>query len=317
MFTGGRFRIAFHQQIYFCRRKEAGLTIAILLAVATALAWGASDYFGGDSSRHETPVFVVLAIVQAAGLAILVPVLIGRGIAPPINDRLLLAAIAGAAVTVELGVVYAGLSRGDTFIGAPTGALGAAIAVVAGLIGGDPIGPALALGLVCALVGGGISAWASPSGDAKAGWRTAASVLVASIAVGTMLVTLNGAGQVDPYWAIAVEGLSTLVTATAVAWIARRARPRARPGRPRVTFPARRRWPMLVLVGTLGVAGDLAYAAAARHGALSIISAISSLYPIPTIALGRLLRGRPATILQLIGAALALAGAAVLGATSG
>jgi uncharacterized membrane protein len=286
------------------------MMIAIPLAVATALGWGASDYFGGDSSRHDTPVFVVLAIVQAAGLAILVPVLAARGVAPPLNGRLLLAAVAGAAVTVELGVVYAALSRGDTFIGAPTGALGAAIAVVAGLIGGDPIGPVLALGLVCALLGGGISAWAKPSGDAKAGWRAAASVLVASVAVGTMLVTLNGAGRVDPYWAIAVEGLSTLVTAAGVAWVAQR-------GRPPVKLPPPPRWPMLVCVGGLGVAGDLAYASAARHGALSIISAISSLYPIPTIALGRLLRGRRATILQLVGAALALAGAALLGATNG
>jgi drug/metabolite transporter (DMT)-like permease len=284
--------------------------IAILLAVATALGWGASDYFGGDASRHETPVFVVVALVQAAGLVILVPVLIVRGIAPPLNGRLMLAAVAGVAVTVELGVVYAALSRGDTFIGAPTGALGAAIAVVAGLIGGDPIGPALALGLVCALLGGGISAWATPAGQAKTGWRAAASVLVASIAVGTMLVTLNGAGRLDPYWATAVEGLSTLLSAVAVAWFTQR-------GRPQVSLPDRTRWPMLVLVGALGVAGDLAYAAAAGYGALSIISAISSLYPIPTIALGRLLGGRRPTGLQLVGAALALAGAALLGATSG
>jgi uncharacterized membrane protein len=284
--------------------------IAILLAVTTALSWGASDYFGGDSSRHETPVFVVLAIVQAAGLAILVPVLVIRGVPPPVNGRLLLAAAAGVAVTVELGVVYAALSQGDTFIGAPTGALGAAIAVVAGLIGGDPLGPAVMLGLVCALLGGGISAWATPAGDAKAGWRAAASVVIASIAVGTMLVTLNGAGRLDPYWATAVEGLSTLVSAATVAWFAQR-------GRPRFRFPDRERWPMFVLVGALGLAGDLAYAAAARHGALSIISAISSLYPVSTIALGRLLRGRRATALQLVGAAVALAGAALLGATSG
>jgi drug/metabolite transporter (DMT)-like permease len=78
---------------------------AILLAVTTALSWGASDYFGGDSSRHETPVFVVLVIVQAAGLAILVPVLVARGIPAPVNGRLLQAAAAGVAVTVELGVV--------------------------------------------------------------------------------------------------------------------------------------------------------------------------------------------------------------------
>ena len=283
--------------------------IAVLLAVVTAVGWGSSDYFGGDSSRHQTPVFVVLAIVEAVGLAILVPVLALHGIAPPVNGRLLLAAVAGAAVTAELGVVYAALSRGDTFIGAPTGALGAAIAVLAGLIGGDPIGPTLALGLICAVLGGGISAWATPAGNTQPGWRAAASVLVASIAVGTMLVTLNDAGRLDPYWAIAVERLSTLLSAASVAWFTQR-------GRLRVSLSDRARWPMLTFVGTVSLAGDLAYATAARHGALSIISAISSLYPIPTIALGRLLRGKHATVLQLTGAALALAGAALLGTTS-
>jgi drug/metabolite transporter (DMT)-like permease len=198
----------------------------------------------------------------------------------------------------------------NTFIGAPTGALGAALAVVFGLIGGDPIGPALALGLVCALLGGGISAWASPAGATRAGGRAVASILVASFAVGTMLVTLNGAGRIDPYWAITVEGMSTFVTAAGAAWFAQR-------GRPPVSLPDRTRLPMLVVVGALGVGGDLAYAAAARQGALSIISAISSLYPIPTIALGRVLRGQRATVRQLVGVALALTGAAVLGATSG
>jgi drug/metabolite transporter (DMT)-like permease len=284
--------------------------IAIGLAAVTALGWGVSDYFGGDSSGHETPVFVVLAVVEGIGLLLLVPVLLARGVAPPISPQLLLAALAGVAVTVELGVVYAALGRGDTFIGAPTGAIGAAIAVVAGLIGGDPLGLMLTLGLICALLGGGLSAWAKPAGKARPGWRAFASVLLASAAVGTMLVSLNGAGRLDAYWAIAVERLSTIGSALVLVGVRRH-------GRRPVHLPRREEWPRLGLVGALGLAGDLAYAAAARHGSLSIISAISSLYPIPTIALGQLLGGKRTSVPQLAGATLALSGAVLLGATGG
>ncbi len=56
------------------------------------------------------------------------------------------------------------MSRGEAFITAPVGALGAATAVTVGLIGGDPLSLAIAAGLLCALVGGGVSAWTSGAG---------------------------------------------------------------------------------------------------------------------------------------------------------
>jgi drug/metabolite transporter (DMT)-like permease len=49
------------------------------------------------------------------------------------------------------------------------------------------------------------------------------------------------------------------------------------------------------LPAVAGLGGDLAYATASKHGTLSILAAISSLYPITTITLGLLLKGtRPA-----------------------
>ena len=42
----------------------------------------------------------------------------------------------------------------------------------------------------------------------------------------------------------------------------------------------------LAFAAVAGVGGDLAYAAASKNGALSIVSAVSSLYPVTTVALG-------------------------------
>jgi drug/metabolite transporter (DMT)-like permease len=64
------------------------------------------------------------------------------------------------------------------------------------------------------------------------------------------------------------------------------------------------------------VNGDLACTSASRTGALSIVAAISSLYPLTTIAFGRVLQGQRATRIQLIGIILALGGAGLLGASS-
>jgi len=286
--------------------------MGVLLAVTAALGWGAADYFGGDASRRDTPVLVVVAVAELLGAALLVPVLAIRGTPPPDDPRLLLAALAGVAVTVELSLIYRALSRGQAFITAPVGALGTAGAVGVGLVAGDPLGATVAVGLACALLGGGLSAWTSPAGAERGatGAQSIAIALAAAAAVATMLTALHAAGRLDPWWATMTEHVSTAVSAGAAGLVGARGSRRIRP-------PARVELPSLWLVAGVGVAGDVAYVGASHHGALSIVAAISSLYPLTTIGLARLLRGRRATRLQVAGAALALCGAALLGAAGG
>jgi drug/metabolite transporter (DMT)-like permease len=286
--------------------------IAVLLATAAAVSWGTSDFLGGDAADRGTPVFVVVAVTEALGALTVVPVLIARGLPPPNSPQSLLAALAGLAVTCELGLIYRAISRGDAFITAPIGALGTAGAVGFGLLTGDPVTAAVLAGLLLALVGGGASAWTSPDTRRPGGSRrrTAATCLVAAAAVATMLVSLHAAGQLDPYWATEIEHVSTSASA-ALAALAE-----SRGGRP-VTLPGRGQLPQLGLIAIVGAGGDLAYTGASHGGALSIVSAISSLYPVATIALGRLRHGQRATRVQLAGITLALGGALVLGAVSG
>ena len=73
---------------------------------------------------------------------------------------------------------------------------------------------------------------------------------------------------------------------------------------------------MIALAAVTGAGGDLAYAAGST-GALSTVSAIASLYPIPTIALAFAIQHRHTQRAQAIGITLALVGATVLGAASG
>jgi len=303
---------------------------AIWLAACAAVGWGAADYFGG-ASRGRTSVLVVVAVSEGLGLCLLIPVLIARGGPLPASPRLLLAALAGAAVTVELSLIYLALSRGEGFITASVGALGAAAAATAGLIGGDTLDLPVAAGMACALVGGGVTAW-TPGGGVRGGGRLRSAALCAGAAsaVAVMLISFRGAGRLDPYWATAIEHASTALCAVLIACVAsRRSRtgPRTRPqsgsrtrpqsGSRTGLLPEVTQVPGLALVAFAGVAGDLAYAGASQHGALSVVSAVSSLYPVTTIALGVALQRQRPNRMQVAGIILALLGAAVLGAATG
>lgn len=268
----------------------------VLLAVIAALSWGAADFFGGAWQRG-TPVFVVVAASQLISLLLLAPILIVHG-PPPADPRLLFACVAGAGVTVELRLIYLAISRGDAFITAPVGALGAMLAVLVGLIGDDHLTALIALGLACALLGGGLSAWRPGAA------RSIFLCLGAAAGVATMLSSFHVAGRVDPYWSTAIVAASTALPASVAAFAGRH------------RLPGIDRLPAMALIALAGVAGDLAYATASRHGALTIVSAISSLYPVSTILLGMVLQGQRPRPLQIAGILLALAGAALLGAAS-
>ncbi len=285
---------------------------AIALALTAALAWGAADYFGGDTSRRHTPVLVVVALAELLGAGLMAPVLIAHDTPAPDLTRLLPAVAAGLAVTVELALIYRALSRGQAFITAPTGALGSAAAVAVGLIGGDPLTLGLAVGLACALAGSAVSTWSGPSAGERrpAGADALLTCLGAAAAVGVALVELHAAGRADPVWATATEHVSTALSAGLAARLAHR-------GPLRALTLDRHQLRGLGLVALTGVAGDLAYTAASHGGELSIVSALGSLYPVSTIALGRLLRQQRANRLQLAGIVLALGGAVVLGAATG
>jgi drug/metabolite transporter (DMT)-like permease len=289
---------------------------AVALAAMAAVGWGASDYFGGDASRAEVPVFVVVAVAELIGVVLLVPALVARGVAPPTNPRLLLAAVAGVTVTIELSLIYRALSHGQAFITAPVGALGSVFAVAVGLTGGERLGPEVAVGLSCAVAGGGISSWSSGADAGQGSGRTTQAMLTcvaAAAAVGATLSCLHAAAQLDPYWAAAVMHLSTSLSAAGAAVVGARGGHRSM----RSLIPDRARLPKLALIAVVGVVGDVAYAIASHRGALAIVAAVSSLYPVTTIALGRLLGRSHPTRLQLAGIVLGLCGGAVLGAATG
>jgi drug/metabolite transporter (DMT)-like permease len=134
--------------------------------------------------------------------------------------------------------------------------------------------------------------------------------LGAAVGLAGALVCLHAASRIDPVWAATLLDAGTLVPATLIL-LAGPGRSRLR-GRPRLRSLA-----PLALPAAAGVGGDLAYGVASRHGALSIVSGVASLYPLITIGLGVALQGRRARLAEAGGVALAVTGAVLLGASTG
>jgi drug/metabolite transporter (DMT)-like permease len=320
----------------------AQLMSAILLALTASLAWGTSDFLGGVTSR-DTPLPLVLAGSQLAGLLAFAPILLLRGTAMPHDARLLLGLAAGVVAVAELGLIYLALRRGPVVVMAPIAALSAMLPVVVGIAGGDHVDLLIATGIACALGGSVAASWIPgedrpPCREALVGAAVAGG---AALGAGTVLALIDVASRADAWWAIATVRAGGALTAAAllagalarVAHGVQRqpftpasATPRARgrsshaaPHRPRAAPRRLSRGAALTIaaIGLSDVAADTAFANATRAGALSVVSVLASLYPVTTIALGVIaIHERPASV-QLAGAVLACAGVAILAATTG
>ncbi len=288
------------------------MTGAALLALLASVSWGTSDFLGGFASRRA-PLALVLAGSQLAGLLFFAPAFLVHGVAAPEDERLLLGLAAGVLAVAELGLIYFALRRGPVVVIAPIAALGAALPVAVGILGGDPVDMTIAAGLACALAGSAGASWATDdSSPGREALVTAGLAAAAAAGAGAILLLIDASSKADVWWTIGLVrvGGMAVVLGMAAVYALRGALDRSRRSPWRRLAPAA--WATIAAVGICDVGADTAYASATRGGALSVVAVLSSLYPVMTIALGAVvLRERPGRI-QLAGAALACVGVVLL-----
>src|SRR5215217_7930775 len=125
--------------------------VAVVLALASAVVYGASDFLGGLSSRRAS-VFGVVVLSQAVGLLALLVLLPWLG-GPVQPADLAWAAAAGLAGAAGLVVFFRALASGVMSVVAPvTAVTAAAVPVLAGLASGDSVTAWAAVGIALALV---------------------------------------------------------------------------------------------------------------------------------------------------------------------
>jgi drug/metabolite transporter (DMT)-like permease len=277
--------------------------VAVLLALAAALFYGAADFCGGVATKRTTAVAVVVVsqLIGSLVLAAALPFVPGRFTAEVAWWGLL----GGFCAAVVVTALYAALAVGRMGVVSPiTAVLGASVPVLAGLALGERPAPLAGAGIALAAVAIVLFTLEPQTGRfslAEPGVRLA---LLSGLALGALYTILGRAPSGGGL------GLLASIRVSSVALLAGYALARKQSLR-----PARGGLPAIAAAGVLDMSANLFYVLAAQRGLLAIVAVLSSLYPAATVFLARLVLRERLNAFQWCGVACACCGVALIAGT--
>jgi drug/metabolite transporter (DMT)-like permease len=268
--------------------------MSVLLALASSVLWGSSDFLGGLLSKRRAA-YAVVGASQAAGVvAATIAVLVTDGFSSPLG-WVVPSFLAGVTGALALIAFYAAMATGTMGVVAPIAALGAVVPITGGLIAGEEPSVLATAGMVLALAGG--VAASGPELGGKAGARPLLLAVAAAVTFGLAMLFIARGAETDAV--MTVWGMRlTIATGIGVAALVTR---RLGGLRPRDLGP-------LVLLGVGAASANLLYGLASQLGYVSVSAALASLSPVVTVLLAwTVLRERLLRV-QYLGVAVALTG---------
>jgi drug/metabolite transporter (DMT)-like permease len=276
--------------------------VAIVLGLAASLTWGTADFLGGIQARRIPVVAVVLGS-QLAGLALVALLVLVRGDPLPGGDFALYAALSSIGGIIGLTAFYKALSIGPMGVVAPISSTAAVIPVIVGIATGDRPSALQALGVVVAVAGVALASREADEGSKGSSRAGVGFALVGAAGFGCFFLLIDRASDTDVLWAVSVNRTVSVALLT-LALLATRPTLGLKPANMRV----------LAIVGVLDVSANGLFALAATKGLVSVVAVLSSLYPVMTVILARVVLKERLRAVQRAGAAAALVGVALISA---
>ncbi len=276
------------------------MTPATLLALLSAVLYGAGDFVGGVASRRASTLAVVFVsqFAGAVALLVLLPLLpsatVGRG-------DLIWGAAAGLAGGIGVALLYRALAIGTMSVVAPTTAVCAVVIPVAVsiLLGERPSSLSLtgvAMALMAIVL---VSQASTPAESARHHARSAPALTIAiasGVAIGVFYLALARTARDAGLWPLLAARGASAVVFVIMALVS---------GHGALRMP-RDVLPMAILCGMLDMTANALYLVATRGGSLSTIVTLASLYPASTVVLARLVLRERLSRLQIAGVAACL-----------
>jgi drug/metabolite transporter (DMT)-like permease len=188
---------------------------------------------------------------------------------------------------------------------APIAGLGVIIPVIVGVFKGDRPSAFQDAGIAVAIVG--IVLASGPEiqrGDdgSRSGVKPLLLAVVAAVGFGVVFVAIAHGAEHGTLMTLIVMRTVAVLTMLVIA---------AFTGPAQLKF-ARSDVPLLVLCGAFDLGANATFAYASRHGLLSVVSVLSSLYPAVTVILARSVHAERLRSIQLAGVLAALAGVVLI-----
>ena len=267
-----------------------------ILALASAVLYGAADFVGGFTSKHASAVAVVL-VSQLAGLAMVAGVLPFLGTPAPGQQDWWWGAVAGLAGGIGVALLYRALAIGTMAVVAPVTAVCAVLVPVATAVFlGERPGPQATAGIGLALVGILLVSQSDAAHHTTGRLGTGIGLaLAAGFAIGLFFVALANTSPEAGLWPLVSARIASVSFFGLVAAVAKTA--------------VRMNTPVALTAaagGVLDMTANLMYLLATRVGPLTLVVTLSSLYPASTVLLARVVLHERITRRQWAGIACAL-----------
>ena len=275
--------------------------MAIALSLVAACCWGTADFGAGLLSRRLTVATVIVAI-QLVGLAGSALIVVISGDPFPGGHTVLASVLAGGSGLAGLTAFYRALAIGTMSVVAPIGATGVALPLIVGLAGGDDPAPAQAAGLAIAVAGVLLASREPAERTGSVQMRGAGLAVLAAIGFGGYFIGAHTGARGGVPWLLLLSH-AVVVPSAAVLFLTRHAKPP----------PAGDVLPLMA-IAAFDLGATALYGVANRHGDLSIVSVVGSLYPIATLILARRVLHERLLRSQAVGVSLALGGVALIAA---
>jgi drug/metabolite transporter (DMT)-like permease len=280
--------------------------MAVLLGLVVALTYGTGDFFGGLAARRVPVLWVVFLSHALAAVLVIAIVGLDRN-ADPTREDIVIGVVAGIIGMVSVALFYRGLALGRMGVVAPITAVVSAIVPVGwGLAFGERpsllalTGVALAVGSVALISSEGADPPHEPSTKSRVPLLLAVG---AGVGFGAFFVLYSNTGKTSGMWPLlASRWTSATLLALVFAFI-----PRARRDP-----PSRHALPLIAGAGLFDAAANGFFLVASRAGLLSIVGAVSSLYPASTVLLARAVLHERFHRAQVIGLTVAAAGVVLI-----
>lgn len=267
--------------------------MTVLLALASSIVWGTSDFVAGLVSRRR-PAAAVTGWSQALSLVLLTVIVVARPW-PDTLDWLPWANLAGVAGAAGLVSFYTALATGTMGVVAPIAALGAAVPVTLGVLSGETPGGLAWVGMAVGM--GGAALASGPELQAGMSVRPVALAVTAAGCFGTALFALDRGARsslLHTLWGMRLTSVTLFVV---IALVLRS-----------VGGVRARDLPVLTAVGFADLAANTLFGVASASGYVSVASVLGSLYPVATILLARIVLGERLIAVQRVGVVLSMAG---------
>lgn len=275
-----------------------------LFALLSSVLWGTSDFLGGTASRRLSPIAVVVTS-EAIGLLGPIGVAVAIGAFSSPTGYLGWAVLGGIAGTGGIVAFYRALATGTMGVVAPIAALGVILPVAVGLGQGDRPSLLQGVGIAIAVTGVVLASGpelTSPEQSRAAAARPLLLAVVAAVGFGVVFVALEHGAKTSTVMTLVVMRTTSVVLlvgfAALTGW-----------GQLRIDV---RDLPLLAVIGGFDLGANATFAYATRHGLLSVVAVLSSLYPAMTVILARVVHSERLRAVQLVGVLGALVGVALI-----